>query len=276
MEERERCKYFRLWLPLKKYREGNTFTPVARAVKGMGEIILAFIMLCGPMKTYSQIGLHVSNYQGPVIFARSVWDEIIPVDTLNGSGLYVYSNGRLSEGIYLFILEGRQIEFPVGDDQSFRLIADNSYADIQSSVQVSGSQDNNAFAQFCRLGTEKEKNIFWEQQQEKISDPFIRAYIKASLTVVPPDSLSTGDRYSYLNEHFFDNVDFSMQAIACSPLVKNKIVQFFNERSGQGAEAGFNYISLLMDRHMPDTVRRMISGLVPCGKDQRMQAEKGQ
>ena len=162
------------------------------------KILMVLLFLSVSFKGFSQLGFHISNYKGDVIFARALGDRVIPVDTLTGYGLYIYSDGRLAPGIYLFQAGNKRVEFPLGEDQNFRLIADYSSNDIQSTVQVAGSVDNSIFQKFLILRSDSEKMNFMEKEGSLVNDPFIRSCMQAMISAIPSAELEGADKQNYI------------------------------------------------------------------------------
>ena len=140
-------------------------------------VMVAFLLLSS--NASSKVGIIVKNYQGNVVFARLSGTDVIPVETLTGYGLLECRKNHLDKGIYLFLIGNKKLIFPVGKNQSFRIIADYSNYNIQNTVQISGSHDNSVFQEFLTLNSPRDKQNFWKNYQNTIGDPFIRDCIQA-------------------------------------------------------------------------------------------------
>lgn len=210
----------------------------------------------------AQISLQATGYKGEVILARYANGKAYPVDTLSADeGKFIYGS-QLQKGIYLFLMDKKYVEFPVGADQSFSLSADYMAEDIQNSLTVAGSTDNSIFFDFIRSGSPEEMVRFYNEKSSLLTDEFLKVYMKALTPIIPPKGANDTVSYYYARNRYFDQIDFTKPEILNSPLVAGKLDLYFNKMLVQQPDTVIQQIKKLMDRPMADTVRHSVLGFL--------------
>ena len=220
--------------------------------------ILALLSFVGA----AQINLSVQNYSGNAILAKYIQGKAYPVDTLKGEANYTY-NAKLDKGIYLFLLNDKYFEFPVGSDQSFSLKVDNS-KELLPSLKVEGSPDNLLFQEFIMIKEPEQKNTFLSQHLLEIKDPFFKAYMNALNPVNTSNCKNDTTAFYYNRKHYWDNTNLTVGQLLNSPLITAKIDYYFNHMFVQDPDTVIKAISGFMAKQMADTIKQAaLSFLLP-------------
>lgn len=195
----------------------------------------------------------------------------------------------LKPGIYFAILGKKgYFEFLITeDDQDFTI--ETNVDDLIQNAEVKNSKENEAFYEYMKFisakkkelvelkegiteeSTEKEKELVNKRREtldkevKKFQDKFEKKYPKARYTkylkyVEEPEipdapkledgSIDSTFRFRYYKEHYFDNIDFSDQLIARTPLVHTKVNHYIEK----------------MTRPIPDSVNVSIDRVLSLAK----------
>jgi len=228
---------------------------------GWGPGVLSFISFFVSPPFFSQIVFHIRNYRGTVRIERYTPKGIIQVCILKGKGLYVYGGRRLEAGMYRFRAGDKVVEIPVGAARSFRITADYQSRDIQTSVEISGSSDNVMYQEFLMQDSVRERIEYWSEHHSEVQDPFIRACMEALLPVVVPPGLNGPGIRKYIEKHYFDHIDFSMELLVNTPFLQQRITYFFM-RILPGDRDNSGYREEMLKRATEGKVHKVVVGIL--------------
>lgn len=213
--------------------------------------------------------------EGQCILAHYYADQNRIVDTadVQRSGKVVFSGQEpLLNGIYILVLPNRSyVELVVPkDDQEFVISFDTSLSIMNKKVQ--GSLENSIFLEFDqyahtkskemrqlkaemdKVDSELEKDAYEKRKKdideavqkkreeiiERYPASFVATVFRAGLEVPIPDELkgdTTGKRFEYYRDHYWDNVDLSDDGLIRTPIFHRKLEYYFTKMFIQLADS---------------------------------------
>lgn len=203
--------------------------------------------------------------------AKYYFDQTVMVDSCKNTkpGVGTFKGDKaLDRGVYILVSEGkgRYIDFFVDDSQKFAINAD--IADMISTINAAGSNENNQIFSYAKFMTAKEKEykskleqtkgkskadstkLMTEAQQKIAKDiqvweadflnrnkgtfvyDFINLKTEKTTTNVPMASNGRPDslyQYYYYVDHYFDGVNFKDERILYTPFFADRIKRFFDQ-----------------------------------------------
>ncbi len=217
-------------------------------------IVLLLLSLIG----YSQLKLDVDNYNQEVLLARYMNGKAYPVDTLDGNGSYIYSGEELANGIYLFVMNDKYLEFPLGNCQQLDLSCDYKADNIQESLIVNGCLDNQKFNEFLAQNSPDEMAKYANETLPSMKDEFLKAYMRALIPIIPPSGGNDRENFFYFRKHFWNQVDFMLPELLNSPLLSGKLDYFFKRMIPQQPDSVIIQMESLLNRPMADTIKTTV------------------
>ena len=206
--------------------------------------------------------MYLAYHYGDKIYVEDTFE-------VNKKGVCVFEGDeKLKGGIYLAVIPGKgYFEFLLDEDQHFSMETDtNNYV---KNMKVKGSDDNEMFNEYQRYTIDlqakmkkisermqltevedslsvlekkmdnhgKELNVFRQKMKKKYKGTFLAKIIQTmEEPEVPEFSAATGYngdtanfKYHYFKEHFWDNIDFSDNRLARTPLIYHKIKQYLEK-----------------------------------------------
>jgi thiol-disulfide isomerase/thioredoxin len=186
-----------------------------------------------------------------------------PVDTLTtnegGEGLFV-GEQKITGGIFIiYLTPDKALEFLLTDSLPFTILTDTT--DILSRTSFTGSRENSIYYDFLKkikfndfqedelIKKYKSKNYssdsvailknsiqLYEKQGrsikqqtiEKNKGTFVATLLKANSWMDAPQTMSPKQLEDWGRHHFFDNVDFSDERLAYSPVLFNMYKEYIN------------------------------------------------
>ncbi|HWY38613.1 MAG TPA: redoxin domain-containing protein, partial [Bacteroidia bacterium] len=186
-----------------------------------------------------------------------------PVDTMatNGGGEGVFvGEQKITGGVFLiYLTPDRALEFLLTDSVPFTIQTDT--ADILGKTSFTGSRENSAYYDFLRkikfnefqeddlknklknksyspdsialfknfiLLYQKQNRQLKQQTIEKNKGTFLATLLKANLWMDAPQTMSPQQWIKWGKYHFFDEVDFSDERLAYSPVLFNMYREYIN------------------------------------------------
>jgi len=220
---------------------------------------------------------------GDCILAHYYADQNRIVDTaeVSPNGKVVFEGeDKLLNGIYLLVIPNRTyIELVIPeDDQEFRIDFDTTLSVMNKKVY--GSNENSIFLEFDQFAheaslqmralkdredaakTDKEKEKINEEKAaidqavkdkrleiiEKHPTSFVAAVFQAGLEVRVPEELdndTTGKRFLYYREHYWDNINLKEDGLIRTPLFHRKLQYYFTKLHVQIADSIIPAIDML-------------------------------
>ncbi len=190
-------------------------------------------------------------------------DNRYPLDTsmTNAEGTAIFEKGyQLTGGVFIVYLTPRKaLEFLLTDENIFTINIDT--ADISGKTSFTGSKENNAYYDFLRkinfnnyqreLVLKKSQSPYYPadslklfrlmgdvyvKQEELIKKQFIEKnkytffadLIAAELRPELKHISNTAVHYQNFKKHFFDNVNFTDEKLAYSPILFNKYEKYLS------------------------------------------------
>lgn len=264
-------------------------------MKRIGLILIACLAYFTPVSAQHNITFKVNGQgEGDAIVAFYYGESQRALDTIafTADGVAVMQGkDKVKNGIYLLVLPDRTyFEFIIpDDDQEFTFYADTSMSIDKQKVK--GSRDNEAFIKYNQYAQQKGRET--RDLQAKIKDPNVseeekkalREQLKSISTEVIakrnelakeydgtfisrvwnsirevdiPEELkddTTGKKFDYYRQHYWDNFDFSDDGMVRTPIYHGRMEYFLTKMYAQ----------------VPDTVLKAIDhfiGLVEAGGSQ--------
>ncbi|HOI31773.1 MAG TPA: DUF5106 domain-containing protein [Bacteroidales bacterium] len=195
--------------------------------------------------------------------ARYYGDKFQMVDTATISAdtsIRFNSTEAYPEGIYLLVdaSKNRLLEFLVADDQTFSLYVPNETGQM---ITCEGSKNSCLFIDQMNVTNDiyQKINQLDDNEQDKQTkdslfrslkdyqkqiinehpESFVAKIIAAMQEIEVPDSISSDQRkaYYYYKSNFWNNLDLSDDRFLRSPLIINKIKQYFEQLVPQQADS---------------------------------------
>jgi len=212
---------------------------------------------------------------GDCILAHYYADQNRIVDTsqLNSKGQVIFQGKEaLLNGIYLLVMPNRsyiEVVIPNGD-QNFQIDLDTTLSVMNRTVH--GSEENSIFIEFDQFAHQAGKEMQkLREQEEKVADDiekkrigdekkiidekvkkkrldviskypesFVAKLFRAGLEIDIPKELqgdTTGKRFEYYREHYWDNVDLTEDGLIRTPIYHRKLKYFFTKLHVQIADS---------------------------------------
>lgn len=212
---------------------------------------------------------------GDCILAHYYADQNRIVDTAEVSpkGKVIFEGeNTLLDGIYLLVIPNRAyIELVIPeDDQEFRIDFDTSLSVMNKKVY--GSNENSIFLEFDQFAhqaslqmkelTEREEHVSNSGEADEIAkekkaidqavkdkrleiidkypNSFVATVFQAGLEVRIPEEIekdTTGKRFLYYREHYWDNINLKEDALIRTPLYHRKMQYYFTKLHVQIADS---------------------------------------
>lgn len=214
-------------------------------------------------------------------------NKIIDTAVVNPSGKVVFKGpDKLKNGVYIIVLpKHTYIEFVVpNDDQTFAIEFDTSLA--SASKNAIGSMDNQAFFEFDKYAAEQGIKMRSLRDQKKVAEEakndgeveslnkqiaqvdkdvdkkrrdlivkypttFTAKLFRSVLDIEIPESLktdTTGKKFDYYREHYWDNIDLNDDGMLRTPVYKNKLEYFMTKLHVQSPDSVIPAIDKLCGR----------------------------
>jgi len=231
-------------------------------------ILIAFVGINYAQAQYNiQFEVEGLQHGDTCILAHYYADQnkIVDSSVVNANGKVIFAGDKnLSNGVYIIVLPKKTyIEFVVpNDDQEFEIAFDTSLSPLKKSV--TGSTENTVFFDFDKYAIgpgQKKRELIAEfkaaespeQKQElreaihKIDEDvdaqrklvvknnpntFSAKLFNAVIDIEIPENLkndTTGKRYTYFKNHYWDNIDLSDDGMIRTPIFKSKLEYFIGK-----------------------------------------------
>lgn len=196
--------------------------------------------------------------------------QYTPVDTAvaDANGNFTFSKMKdLKHGVYLVIIPKTYFELIIGDQQDIKLEVDTS--NMITTMRSKGSGENEQFYAFQKFMFEKSEEakkangdtaklrMIREQADKYRKDMYIRhansftsKLLKAAEEPEMPE-FSRADsikRFYYYRNHFFDNFDFTEEAMMRTPIFIPRIERFMNDLTVQAPDSIIKSLKILLDK----------------------------
>ena len=224
-------------------------------------IIILFFSLLTSERLYSsgyKINIQISGFRDDTIFMADYYgNKSFVKDTVilnsDGTGSFEGKN-NLSPGIYAIVLPKKQFfDILINKEQNFKITSDTS--DIFGKLKFDGSDESDWYWQFQShlMKNHNKPDYFIKDLITKHPNSLFARY--AVLSLSPEYSFNSDsssivqkfkEQYTYLTDHYFDNINLSDSLLLKTPAFYEKINYFFNSLLSQQADTIINKIKKIM------------------------------
>ena len=178
-----------------------------------------------------------------VILAHRYGDKFFTDDTLrtDQKGIGIFQNDKsLPHGMYQIVLPDRSFfDFFIDDDQKMALYS--KPGQFVANNTAKGHKINQLFFDWHRATTtyqgKPEINQVWDTTLQRAGSSLMGKFLKGIRPFHVPPELSKDSawqsnqemQYHYYKNHFFDQIDLTDPGLLRTPLVYNKLNQFFSK-----------------------------------------------
>ena len=165
-------------------------------------------------------------------------DQTIKVDN-KGAGTFTGSE-TLPEGMYQLVLPDKTfLDFFIDSDQLFQI--ETKVPDYVQNNKATGHKYNQLFFNWHRASVKyrnsPQMNTVWDTTLVSLGESLTGKFLQGIKPFQVPESLKANSdfssnqmaQYTYYKEHFFDDIDLSDSRLLRTPLIFNKLNQFFSK-----------------------------------------------
>ncbi len=211
----------------------------------------------------------------------------------NGKGIFE-GNKELPEGVYMIVLpKMTYFDILMPKKQVFKV--KNDTLNLNFNLVIEGSDENEIYAKYQKFSTEKLTKISelsksvnklnnkqidslqFEIRRERNRiikqnpNTFFASLLKSMLDPEIPETLAKADnpaaldrKMSYLTIHYFDNYDFNDERLLFSPVLYNKIMNYYGKLVENNPDTINKSIDLILGKSLknPEVYRFLLNTLL--------------
>lgn len=184
-------------------------------------------------------------------------DQTIQVDN-SGTGIF-HSDQQLDFGMYQIVLPDKSFfDFFIEENQNFKI--ETTAGDFINSNQAKEDRLNQLFFDWYRASAKyrekPEMNIVWDTTLQSAGQSLVGKFLNSLQPFSIPEEIQNQEgfstnkvaQYHYYKNHFFDNTDLSDPNLLRTPVIHNKLVQFFSKVAPPQPDSLMHYSEIVLDK----------------------------
>jgi thiol-disulfide isomerase/thioredoxin len=249
----------------------------------MRKFIIILISLWGVSKIYaqsSQIDFNIKGLENQnIILACEYGNKQLVVDTiaLNNEAKGFYSSKkRMETGIYIVLFPNQKyVELLINDEQFFTVNSDTT--NLFGNLTIEGAEETELYRQYLALITDYENLLKLNKVNKSDSsslqasqkaihsftskiitekpESFIAACLRMKQDVEMPQNATVKidknlflQKYHYIKDHYFDNVNFADNRLLRTRIISDKLSFYFNVFIRQDADSICHSMDIILKR----------------------------